>query len=79
MSFQIAICFGIVSVQLTGSLVRLAIDLPGTDVLFPSWKETILTCKDRAYRYCTTCFSSSLVHCMPSKEEKFQKILRIQD
>ncbi|CAG9541072.1 unnamed protein product, partial [Cercopithifilaria johnstoni] len=47
-SAQIAICFGIVSIQLIGSLVWLVIDPPGTDVLFPSRKETILTCKARA-------------------------------
>lgn len=41
-------CFGIVSIQLIGSLVWLVIDPPGTDVLFPSRKETVLTCKARA-------------------------------
>uniref|UniRef100_A0A915PVH0 G-protein coupled receptors family 3 profile domain-containing protein n=1 Tax=Setaria digitata TaxID=48799 RepID=A0A915PVH0_9BILA len=47
-SAQIAICFGIVSIQLIGSLIWLVIDPPGTTVLFPSRKETVLTCKARA-------------------------------
>ncbi|EJD74157.1 metabotropic glutamate receptor family protein 3 [Loa loa] len=47
-SAQIAICFGIVSIQLIGSLVWLIIDPPGITVLFPSRKETVLTCKARA-------------------------------
>ncbi|EJW87629.1 hypothetical protein WUBG_01459, partial [Wuchereria bancrofti] len=47
-SAQIAICCGIVSIQLIGSLVWLIIDPPGTAILFPSRKETVLTCKARA-------------------------------
>ncbi|VDO31243.1 unnamed protein product [Onchocerca flexuosa] len=47
-SAQIAICFGIVSIQLIGSLIWLLIDPPGITVLFPSREETILTCKARA-------------------------------
>ncbi|VDN27932.1 unnamed protein product [Gongylonema pulchrum] len=47
-SAQVAICIGIVSLQVIGSLVWLIVDQPGTAVLFPSRTEAILTCKATA-------------------------------
>lgn len=47
-SAQVAICCGIVSVQVIGSLVWLILDPPGTTILFPSRTEAVLTCKATA-------------------------------
>lgn len=43
-----AICFGIVSIQIIGSIVWLLLDPPGTTILFPSRSEAVLTCKATA-------------------------------